>query len=351
MYTQKMKAYYVLGISLFCLTACGHGNNKNKDTDLQDSTEEIAYIESTDSGELETYEDSHVCVSEDGRVTIKSGMVPGGGTAPDYWATWTIIDNKGKKHVIMSPETSYQDKVHSIVKTDGTIYYIVNCYGKASSSDGYEWLQAYKIVGDTIQEVNVADGGRKIDNNDFEVNYYIPHWYFTTHGAGYDWILEYDAKTRSLYVPITEDRDILDRYHVWTFNGERFVYIGEQPHKNLHKSLCNYNRLIHYRTTKDYIVRVDSVDNQGLRYASWKKPKTMGDEPDIIIQGGRKQCYVVAPDELCPCDDYRFNAGSFEYVVNYCEVNRGEDGIGRHHDFLLVKQNEKVVVKQEFESE
>lgn len=348
---QKMRAYYVIGVSLLCLIACGNRNDKNRGGTLQNSVEDIAYTENTDSAESEIYENGHVCVSEDGRVTIESGMVPGGGTAPDYWAKWAIIDDRDKKHVIMSPETSYQDKVHSIEKKDGTVYYIVNCYGKASSTDGYEWLQAYKIVGDTIQEVNVADGGEKIDNSDFDVNYCIPNWYFTTNGAGYDWILEYDIKTKNLYVPITKDREILDHYHVWTFNGERFVYMGEQPHKKLHKSLCEYNRLVYYGSTKDYIIRIDSVDNQGLRYASWKRPKTMTDKPDIIIQGGRKQCYVVAPNESCPCDDYRFNVGSFEYVVNYCEVYRGEGKTCKHYDFLLVRQNEKVLIKQEIESE
>lgn len=34
-------------------------------------------------------------------------------------------------------------------------YYIVNCFGKASSADGYEWLEVYKITGNTIKTVSV----------------------------------------------------------------------------------------------------------------------------------------------------------------------------------------------------
>lgn len=345
-----MKAYYITGVTLFILTACGSGYDKKRDTCPQDLTETISRTENPDSVELESYEDSHICVSEDGRVSIESGIVPGGGTAPDYWAKWTITDNTGKKHDIMNPETFYQSKIHTITKTDGTVYYIVNCYGKASSVDGYEWLQAYKIVGDTIQEVNVADGGSNIDNNEFSVNYNIPFWYFATNGAGYDWILEYDIHDKNLYVPVTmEDGIIVDRYKVWHFDGNRFVCQGERPHKNLHESLVNYKNLICYATTKDYILRIDSLDGDGLRYASWKKPKTMADKPDIIIKGGKKQHYEVAPDELCPCDDYRFCNGSFEYVVNYCEVKKLDDGFGEHHDFLLIMRNGKVMIKQELE--
>lgn len=185
----------------------------------------------------------------------------------------------------------------------------------------------------------------------FFVNYNIPSWSFATNGAGYDWILEYDIHTKNLYVPVTmEDGTIADRYKVWNFDGNRFVYQGEKFHKNLHKSLAGYSTLICYATTKDYILRIDSLDGGGLRYASWKKPKTMADKPDIIIDGGNKQHYEVASDELCPCDDYRFCNGSFEYVVNYCEVKKADDDRGgEHHDFLLVMRKGKVMKKQELE--
>lgn len=349
-HVQPMQRYYIAVISLLVLAACSNGNVKNKDSEPQDSVEVAVCSDDSDDEGAGTDDDRHVCVSEDGRITIESGIVPGGGTAPDYWARWTVIDKDGGKHVIMSPETSYQDKVNTITKTDGTVYYIVNCYGKASSSDGYEWLQAYKIVGDTIQEVNVADGGCNVSNDEFSVNYNIPSWYFATNGAGYDWILEYDIHTRDLYVPITtEEGIIVDRYKVWHFDGNRFVCQGESPHKNLHKSLTNYKTLICYATTKDYVLRIDALDDGELRYASWKKPKTMADMPDIIIGNGKKQHYEVASDELCPCDDYRFYNGSFEYVVNYCEVKELEDGYGEHHDFLLVKRNGKVMTKQKLD--
>lgn len=57
-----------------------------------------------------------------------------------------------------TPVSSYQDKVHCLSKNDSTTYYIINCSGKASSRDGYEWLEAYEIVGDTVERVNVVNG-------------------------------------------------------------------------------------------------------------------------------------------------------------------------------------------------
>lgn len=207
-------------------------------------------------------------------------------------------------------------------------------------------MEAYRIVGDTIREVNVKDGSNKIEENDFEIIYCIPNWYFATNGDGYDWLFEYDAKSRNLYVPIPKDGDIIDRYKVWHFNGKRFVALGEQPHKDMHKSLGRYNRLMCYFTTKDYIVRVDSLNSHTLRYASWKKPKTMADKPDVVITGGKRRQHPAAPDELERCDDYRFTHGDYEYIANYCETDTAKS---IHQDYLLIRRNGKVVVKQEKE--
>lgn len=336
-----------LSILLAVLAACGNGA-KVTSTEVQQSASDSIDI-SKEQSESEETEEDHVCVSEDGRVRIKAGIHPDGGTSPDYWARWTIIDDKGEKHERTFEYTSYMSGVHAIHKSDGSTYYIVNCSGKASSTDGSDWLEAYRIVGDSIKKVNVIDGGSEVGNRDFYINYYIPGWYFTTNGAGYDWLFEYDKETRNLYVPIVEERCILDHYQVWHFNGDRFVCMGEQPHKNMHESLGAYNRLMCYFKTKDYIVRVDLLDSHELRYASWKRPKTMADSPDLIITGGRRQEYWVGPDELRPCADYRFTHGSYEYIVNYCETKLIEDGSGEHHDYLLVKTGDKVIVKQEKE--
>lgn len=344
-----MKALY-FSILITLLSACNNSPKHTNGTNPQSDSIAIHTEQSIEEEESETSTSDNACVSEDKRIAIQSGVHPESGTAPDYWAKWTIIDEKGTKHELTFDYSPYIDNIHSLQKADGSTYYIASCYGRASSSDGYEWLQAYKIVGDTIQEVNVMDGGQKIEENEFDINYYIPDWYHTTNGAGYEWIFEYDPATRNLYVPMTEERTITDRYQVWHFNGERFVRLGESPHKDMHESLATYNRLICHFTTKDYIVRVDSLDSHELRYASWKKPKTMADEPDIIIHGGARQEHPAADDELGRCDDYRFTNGSYEYLVNYCETKRLDNGYGEHHDHLLVKKNGKVIVKQEKES-
>ena len=341
-----MKALYLS--FLVILAGCA---NKVQNTDAtKKPTDTInTEVEIDDCDEVDDDEESvggHVCVSDDGKIAIESGIYPYGGTSPDYWAEWTILTDDGKKHTLRFDNSSYHDRVHAIHKNDGSTYYLVDCSAKTSSVFTDEWLEAYKIVGDTICEVNIIDGVSKADKYEFYISYDIPSWYFATNGEGYDWLMEYDPESKNLYVPLVDNNEIIDRYEVWHFNGDRFECIGHQQHKGLHDSLAKYNRLIKYFNTKDYIIRVDSLDSHELRFASWKRPKSISDKPDIVIKGGKRKVHYAAPDELKRCDDYQFTKGGFEFIVNYCETQFTSHGIGTHHDFFLIKMRDKVLIKQ-----
>lgn len=343
-----MKTIY-LPVILSMLAACGNVTKKTN-TEAEQCDTDIIYVNEV-TCETEEVENKQAWVSEDGRMSIQTGRCPDSGTSPDYWVIWSIVDDNNMRHEIRYDRSYSMRDVHAIRKSDGSTYYIVDCYASASSTDGYNWLEAYRIVGDSVNEVNVIDGGKDIGDNPFHINYYIPYWYFTTNGFGYDWLFEYDKKTGNLYVPMEENWRILDRYQVWHFNGDRFVCMGEQPHKDMDESVGAYNRLICYFKTKDYIVRVDSLDSHELRYASWKLPKTMADCPDIIITGGKRQKYPYTPDGYKQSDDYRFTHGSYEYIVNFYELTPKEDGHREHHNYLIVKKGDEVVVKQEGEKD
>lgn len=84
-----MKVGALLIIALL-FAACSHQPVNNQADDQQDSVP--VSQDNYDGGS-----DGHGCMSEDGRITIESGMHPDGGTAPDYWTVWTIKDDEGKK--------------------------------------------------------------------------------------------------------------------------------------------------------------------------------------------------------------------------------------------------------------
>lgn len=296
----------------------------------------------------EEYEGGAVCRSTDGRITIRAGVHPDGGTSPDYWAEWTLVTDAGKTRVLTLDGTPYISRIHTIVRRDGSTYYLMDCSSKASSSDGYDYLQAYRIAGDSIRQVNVVDGGPLTDGDDiwFSVNYSIPHWYFATDGYGYDWLFAYDAATRKLYVPLAEQRQLTDRYEVWQFDGNRFVALGQQPHMHLHPRAGNYHELVRYMETDSYLVRVDHMPSGNLRYASWARPKTLADAPDVMFEGGTKRSCTAAPNGVHYCDDYHFRRGIYEYIVDSCEIVNRPDASATHTHYLVVKRHGKVVFKQ-----
>lgn len=73
------------------------------DEDSDSSRKDSEDSEDDDSDASDEAAPPHVCVSEDGRVTIESARCSGGGTSPDYWAKWTIVGDDGKKHVVKMP--------------------------------------------------------------------------------------------------------------------------------------------------------------------------------------------------------------------------------------------------------
>lgn len=112
-----MKIIY-LSVIMSLLAACGNGANRAEAEDvLIDSTGISAEDYSEDEEEM--FEGGKVYVSEDGRVTIESGVCPNGGTSPDYWAKWTIVNDKGVKHELRFSETSYVGGVHSLKRMTG----------------------------------------------------------------------------------------------------------------------------------------------------------------------------------------------------------------------------------------
>lgn len=340
---------HLLTISLLMLSACSsksiHTGSQTSDDLSKDFVAEFDYSH------------GHETVSADGKLKVISGIHEGGGTSPDYWSVFRFSDSKGDTTTIYRGLSPYRRVLHTITKNDGSVYYLVSNYGKSSSIQASEWLTGFQIVGDTIREVNPIDGETALDDenyySDMSVDYCIPDWYFTTYGEGNDWMFTYDEKTNDLYVPLTEgdmlESPISDRYAVWHFNGDRFVDAGERPHRDLHPSLSEYKMLIRYFTTKDYIVRVDSLDNGDLRYASWKKPKTMSDIPDIILEGGMRRQYPCAPNEYKKDDDFYFTNGKYEYIAAWEETMKNEENGASSHVYLLVKSNERPILKQEKE--
>ena len=336
-----MKLFKVLPLFLFAII-CSCKNKHGNELPLTDDIDSLEY--STDSIPPNP-DEVFTCVSEDSRMTFQCWDTGMGGTCPEYAVICQFLTKDGKSITenLRGEEGSpaWVPSVHSIKSDDGSTYYLAIRKHRASSNDGYMWVDAFVIDHDSLKRVNMFDSS--IDEDDLCVNYYISDWYFTTNGEGWDWLYEYDTKSRDLYIPTTVSFEesipvITDRYRVYHFNGKKFVYQGEHSHKGLHSSLGNYQQLARYFRTPNYLVRVDILDDGSLRYASWKSTFDMSRKPDLVIMGGQ---YDKENDA------YTFINDDYHYYVGYSENKELPEGGYEHHEYLMIKKNGKVVLKEE----
>ena len=346
-----MRSLKVLPLMLLALFYSCQNRGKSPSPETEPTIEQADSLHlSLDSIPVDK-DDVFTCVSEDGAMKFYSWNTGRGGTCPDYAVMCQFRTKEGKvvteDFCDREGDPTWVSVVHALKKDDGSTYYITTRSHRASSNDGYMWMDAFMIDHDTLKNVSVYDAGDDLDECGLEINYRISDWFYTTNGEGWDWLFEYDTKDKNLYIPQTVYIDetipiISDRYKVYHFNGKEFVDKGESAHKGLHKSLGNYSRLVSYFRTKNYLVRVDQLDEKGtLRYASWKSTHDMSRKPDIVIQGG------IYDKEK---DTYTFANDGYDYVVGYSEDKPISDGMHEHHEFLLVRKNGRVVLKEKRES-
>lgn len=113
-------------------------------------------------------------------------------------------------------------------------------------------------------------------------------------------------KAQNLYVATTDSMNcISDRYDIYHFNGTDFVYQKTGAPFWLHPQLHHYQRLELFFRTKDYIIRIDNLDGETMRYASWKSTQQMSDTPELVLNGS-----YVEKDNT-----FLFSKGSYRYVV------------------------------------
>ena len=60
----------------------------------------------------------------------------------------------------------------------------------------------------------------------------------------------------------------------------------EKDKQSVHASLQSFKEPIYKIKTKNYLIRIDELNNSGYRYASWKIGKKESSKPDIVLENG-----------------------------------------------------------------
>jgi hypothetical protein len=80
----------------------------------------------------------------------------------------------------------------------------------------------------------------------------------------------------------------------------------------------------------DHMIRIDNLDGETMRYASWKSTQQMSDTPELVLNGN-----YVEKDNT-----FLFSKGNYRYVVTM-----GDKAI------LKVQHNGKTILQQTQEAE
>lgn len=107
----------------------------------------------------------------------------------------------------------------------------------------------------------------------------------------------------------------------------------------LHERLSEYSRPILQWRTENFLVRVDEMNGQSYRYASWSADASQEDEPDLVLYGGE-----LVWDGSGGNRHYEFTNDEYRYEVHLAYIGTGETpgylAVYQGDDLLL---NESVI--------
>ena len=105
----------------------------------------------------------------------------------------------------------------------------------------------------------------------------------------------------------------------------------------LYAELKEFKKPIHTVETDKFIVRIDLLENQKYRYASWSKDSNISNKPDLVLNNGE-----WTPDGSGGNHYFTFTNGEYRYTI-YVNI-LGTDETPPFN--LEVTQNDKVILYQ-----
>lgn len=283
-----------------------------------------------------------IATSPDGKLRIYSWDTREGGTMTCWGNIIQYRDGKKVKaynrslYAVVHPEDydsnewdygSFVRQIQTVFTSKGEAIYLVNNYFRESSNIGYTSIMAFRIQNGKLVEAPCFDvNGER--TNEIGVEHGIADWYFITNlGDGWNWLYQYDTKNQDLYTPTTvnEFQSLTDQYDIYHFDGEKFTYTKKSGPFWLYPELRTFDKLYLLFETENYIIRIDQMEEDVLRYASWKRGTPMSEKPDIVLTGEKRI------GEGCV-----FTNGSFRYIIH--------EG---YNNALELKKNGKTILYEE----
>lgn len=301
----------------------------------------------------EDLSDMTITKSNDGKLTLYAFDTGGGGTSPafetyiQFNANDSIItdflfplsesdyicSSEIKRDGVDVYEGSFSKIIAQISLSETETGYLIDAYNKASSVEAGHEVVLVKFVDGKLKKLPWVTKSGAIRNS-VGCYYYIPDWYFTTDGLGWDWVMSFNKETGTLYVPEDCEMVMTDHYDLYRFKDGKMRHDGYGSGFWLHPSLHDFNYLAGIYQTDTNLIRVDALGvGEGYRYASWGKSKNMASKPDLVLYGGNTGLVENA---------IVFKNSDYTYIVP--EYRRGQ---GKDFGKVIVKYKDKVIAESD----
>lgn len=121
------------------------------------------------------------------------------------------------------------------------------------------------------------------------------------------------------------------------FEKKQYLKLVAEQKNKIHPSLKSFNTPIYKFKTKNYIIRIDELENETYRYASWKKSQPESSKPELILQKG-----ILDLGGSGGNHSYTFKNGAYSYVIER-NIIGAEDS--SEIDFFIERNNKKILAE------
>ena len=181
-----------------------------------------------------------------------------------------------------------------------------------------EFILYYPILFDSTFKAKLTN---TIFDSTNTINYYTGFGLF----LGDIWLFD-DGDIMTINYQSTKELELLNKLHT-------------EIEGKIHKSVSNWKKNILVCETEKFLIRIDLLENNDLRYISWNKPKTISDKPDLILMKGIQEFQGTMGGIT-----YTFQNQDWTYQIDRVEMAETDDKFGL---YLRLYQNgiEKATYK------
>jgi len=121
------------------------------------------------------------------------------------------------------------------------------------------------------------------------------------------------------------------------YEQDNRIRLKNQEKDLLYASIKDFKEPIFVWETKKFRIRVDKLENDTYRYASWEINKDQNEKPDLILTNGE-----IVWNGNGGNHDYLFKSGVYEYKCDVIVLGTDVSPPG----YLIVTKNDKEILKE-----